>query len=173
MWFLGAALAIAVLGGGWDAFTGRIPNLMSYAGIVLGIALHTALGGWRGLGSAVLGLVIGGGIFLVFYLVRAMGAGDVKLMAAVGCLAGAPKVLEIAFASAITGGLLALGYMVYHRRIRATLSNMVHVLQFHWAHGAQSHPEINLSNPNALRMPYGLAIAAGVLYSFCVTFAGR
>jgi prepilin peptidase CpaA len=173
VWFLGAALVVAILGAGWDAATGRIPNPISYSGMLAGLALHSALGGWAGLGSAFLGLVIGGGIFLVFYLIHAMGAGDVKLMAAVGCVAGAAKVLEIALAGAIGGGLLAIGYMVYHRKIRATLENVVHLLQFHRMHGAQSHPELNLSNPQAVRMPYGVAIATGALYSFCVTFLGR
>jgi prepilin peptidase CpaA len=173
VWFLGVALIVALLGAGWDATSGRIPNLISYSGIVLGLVLHIAAARWSGLASAFLGMVIGGGIFLDFFLIHAMGAGDVKLMAAVGCLAGFSKVLEIALASAITGGLLAIGYMVYHRKFRATLGNVVHLLQFHWTHGAQTHPEINLSNPEAIRMPYGIAIAAGVLYSFCVAFAGR
>jgi prepilin peptidase CpaA len=173
LWFLGAALAVAVLGASWDAATGRIPNAITYTGILVGIALHSVFVGWRGLGSAVLGMLVGGGIFLAFYVVRAMGAGDVKLMAAVGSLAGASKILEIALAGAIGGGFLAVGYMIYHRKVGVTLRNVIDLLQFHRMHGAESHPEINLSNPAALRMPYGIAIAAGVLYSFCMIFAGR
>ncbi len=173
VWFLGAALVIAVLGAGWDAATARIPNRLSYFGIAFGLILHAAIDRWAGIGSALLGLAIGGGIFLAFYLVRAMGAGDVKLMAGVGSIAGASKIVEIALASAIAGGVMAVGYMIYRRSIRATLVNVIHLLQFHWAHGAESHPDINLSNPSAARMPYGVAIAAGVLYSFCVTFWGR
>jgi prepilin peptidase CpaA len=68
---------------------------------------------------------------------------------------------------------MAIGYMLYHRRFRGTLANVGELLQFHVRHGAKSHPEINLSNPTAIRMPYGVAIATGSLYSFCMTLLKR
>ncbi len=102
---------------------------------------------------------------LVFYAVRAMGAGDVKLMAAIGSLVGVGHTGVVLLATAICGGVLAIGYAVYGRRVGATLRNVGSVLRFHaWA-GLQAHPELNLDNPTTLRMPYGLAIAAGTLYA--------
>jgi prepilin peptidase CpaA len=173
VWFLAAALFLAAAGAAFDVFTGRIPNQLTYGGIIIGMVFWYAMAGWRGLGMAVLGTLVGGGIFLLFYVVRAMGAGDVKLMAAVGSIAGPRKSIETVFACAIAGGLMAIGYMLYHHRIRGTLANVGELLQFHVRHGAKSHPEINLSNPTAIRMPYGVAIATGCLYSFCMTLLKR
>lgn len=173
VWSLAAALMLAGCGAVFDVFTHRIPNELTYGGIIIGMLFWCVTSGWRGLLTATLGAVIGGGIFLVFYLVRAMGAGDVKLIAAVGSIAGARNSVEIVFACAIAGGIMAVGYAVYHRQFRGALANVGELLQYHVKHGARSHPEINLSNPAAIRMPYGVAIAAGCLYSLCTTLFRR
>ncbi len=172
-WSLAAAFVLAAGGALFDVLTRRIPNQLTYGGILVGILFWSLMSGWHGLGTALLGMLVGGGIFLVFYLLGAMGAGDVKLMAAVGAMAGPRKSLEAVFACAIAGGLMAIGYMLYHNRVRATLANVGRLLHFHLRFGAKSHPEINLANPTALRMPYGVAIAAGCLYSFCATLFRR
>src|SRR5574341_698982 len=92
---LSGAAALAAIGAVWDVASGRIPNLVSYGGILAGIALRGALFGWRGLATALAGGAIGGGLFFLLYVIRGMGAGDVKLMAAVGCFVGAPAVFHV------------------------------------------------------------------------------
>jgi len=94
----------------------------------------------------------------------------VKLLAAIGSLVGPSHAIVVLLATAICGGVLAIVYAVYSRRIGATLRNVGLVLQFHSSSGIQAHPELNLDNPSALRMPYGLAIAAGTLYAFLGTW---
>lgn len=101
---------------------------------------------------------------MLFHLVRAMGAGDVKLATALGCvvgLAGSPRLM---FATALAGGALAVVFIVASGRILETLRNTLGVVAFHAQHGLQSHPVVNLDNPGAVRMPYGLAFAAGTLF---------
>ena len=160
------ALALAAAAAVCDVRQGRIPNWLTYPGILFGVALRGLLLGWKGAGSAVLGCLLAGGVFLLFYLVRAMGAGDVKLAAAIGSMLGPADAVVMLLATALCGGGLAIVYAVYRNRIRATVMNLGAVLRFHaWA-GMQAHPELNLDNPVALRMPYGLAIAAGTLYVF-------
>ena len=160
------ALALAITAAVLDVQQHRIPNWLTYPGIVLGLVLRGLLFGWKGLGSAVVGCLLAGGIMFVFYAVRAMGAGDVKLMAAIGSLVGPRHAVVVLLATAICGGVMAIIYAVYRRRLGATLRNVGSVLRFHaWA-GLQAHPELNLDNPTTLRMPYGLAIAAGTLYAF-------
>lgn len=161
-----AALVIAAIAAVVDARERRIPNWLTYPGIVGGVLLHGLLQGWKGMGSALAGCLLAGGIFLLFYLVRAMGAGDVKLVAAIGSLLGPADAIVMLLATAICGGVLATAYAVYRRRIRDTLLNVGGALQFHARAGLQVHPELNLDNPATLRMPYGLAIAAGTLYVF-------
>ncbi len=164
------ALAVAVIAACIDVRQHRIPNWVTYPGIAMGILLRWSWLGWRGLGSALAGCLIAGGVMFVFYLVRAMGAGDVKLLGAIGSLVGPRHAIAVLIATAICGGVLAIVYAIYKRRIGATLSNVGSVLQFHAASGMQTHPELNLDNPSALRMPYGLAIAAGTLYGFLGTW---
>ncbi len=95
------AIAAAV----WDVRQHRIPNWLTLPGVVAGIVLRSALLGWKGFGSAVAGCVLGGGVLLLFYMIRAMGAGDVKLMAAIGSLVGPSQAMNIVLATAICGGL--------------------------------------------------------------------
>jgi len=160
------ALAVALVAAVVDVREHRIPNWLTYSAIVLGLILRGVLSGWKGLLSALAGCLLAGGIMFLFYAVRAMGAGDVKLLAAIGALVGPRQAVAVLLATAIFGGVLAIAYALYRRRTLATLKNVASVLRFHaWA-GFQSHPELNLDNPAALRMPYGLAIALGTLYTF-------
>lgn len=166
IYFLAGALAVAVTGATWDVFTYRIPNVLTYTAMLVGIASHIVLEGWLGILKGSAGLLLGGGIFLVLYLLRTMGAGDVKLMAAVGAFAGWPKIVEIALYSAIAGGIFALIVAVLKGRLRKTLSNLLDLVRFHSAVGAEVHPTLNLENPEALRFAYGVAIFAGTLVEF-------
>ena len=162
------ALALSITAAVFDVQQHRIPNWLTYPGIVSGLVLRGVLFGWKGLGSAFEGLLLAGGIMFVFYMVRAMGAGDVKLMAAIGSLVGPGHAIAVLLGTAISGGVMAIVYAIYRRRMWATLRNLGSVLRFHaWA-GLQAHPELNLDNPTALRMPYGLAIATGTLYAFLI-----
>ena len=168
---LSTALALAVAAAAaLDVEQRRIPNWLTYPGIILGVLLRGLLLGWGGAASALAGSVLAGGIFLLFYVVHAMGAGDVKLVAAIGSLLGPTDAVVMLLATAMCGGMLALVYALYRKRIRATFANVATALQFHAASGLRAHPQLNLDNPVALRMPYGLAIAAGTLYVFLITW---
>lgn len=160
------ALAVAVAAAVIDVQQRRIPNWLTYSAMVMGLLLRAYYFGWRGLLTAVGGCLLAGGIVFVFYAVRAMGAGDLKLLAAIGSMVGPHFAIITLLATAIAGGVLALIYVAYRGRMRATFVNVGSVMKFHAWGGLQAHPELNLDNPVALRMPYGLAIAAGTLYTF-------
>lgn len=163
---LAVALVLASIGAVIDVQQHRIPNWLTYPGIILGVMLRGLLFGWKGLSGAAVGCLLAGGIMFIFYAVRAMGAGDVKLMAAIGSLVGPRHAVAVLLATAVCGGVMAVLYALSRRRLGATVRNLGSVLRFHaWA-GLQAHPELNLDNPGTLRMPYGLAIAAGTLYAF-------
>jgi Flp pilus assembly protein protease CpaA len=110
------------------------------------------------------GALLFGGVFLLFHIARAMGAGDVKLAGAMGCIAGLPGSLQLMVATVFAGGALAFIYMVVSGREMQTLRNTFNVIAFHARHGVRAHPLLNLENPGALRMPYALAFATGTLY---------
>ena len=164
------ALALAVAAAVMDVQQHCIPNWLTYPGMALGVVLRWLFFGWKGLGSALTGCLLAGAIVFLFYMIRAMGAGDVKLLAAIGSIVGPSHAVVVLLATAVCGGVLAIVYAVYSRRVGETLRNVGAVLQFHSSSGIQAHPEFNLDNPSALRMPYGLAIAAGTLYTFLGTW---
>jgi prepilin peptidase CpaA len=110
------------------------------------------------------GILLGGGIFFVFFLVHGMGAGDVKMMAAVGAWVGPHGTLRVLIATALAGGVLAVVYMVFYKRVGSTFRNVFVLLRFHLLSGVRPHPELNLQAPATIRVPYGLAIAVGTLY---------
>ena len=144
----------------------RIPNWLTYPAILMGVLLRAHLWGLNGVFTALGGGLLSAGIVFVFYAVRAMGGGDLKLMAAIGAVSGPRYALVSLLATAIAGGVLAIIYAVYRSKLLATLGNTGELVKFHVAGGMQVHPDLNLDNPDALRMPYGLAIAAGSLYTF-------
>ena len=165
---LSCALALTLGAAVIDVQQQRIPNWLTYPGIVTGIFLRSIFFGWKGLLAALAGCVFAGGVMFLFYLLRAMGAGDVKLLAAVGSLVGPQHAVEVLLATAVAGGLLALLVAFFKRQLIQTLRNVASVISFHFWSGLRSHPDLNLENPAAARMPYGLAIAVGTLY-VCVT----
>ena len=162
------ALAVATAAAVMDVQQHRIPNWLTYPGMLAGVLLRSYYFGWDGLLTALGGCLLAGGVVFVFYAVRAMGAGDLKLLAALGSLVGPRYAITILLATAIAGGVLALVYAATRGRTRETLTNVGSVMKFHAWGGLHAHPDINLDNPAALRMPYGLAIAAGTLYTFAV-----
>jgi prepilin peptidase CpaA len=158
------ALVVSIVAGITDVRQRRIPNRLTYTAILAGLAMQTALYGWRGLLLSAAGGLLFGGVFLFLYVVHAMGAGDVKLAAALGCIVGLSGTAPLMFTIAITGGVLAVLHMIYYGRVVETLRNTVSVLGFHMHFGWKTHPVANLENPAAARMPYGLATAGGTLY---------
>ena len=167
------AAALAVCAAVTDVRERRIPNRLTYSALLVGLALQVALHGWRGLLLGFGGALLFGGVFFLFHIVRAMGAGDVKLAAALGCIIGPAASWQLMFATAVAGGALAIVYMVVSGRILETLRNTFWVVAFHAQHGFQTHPTVNLDNPGAVRMPYGLAFAAGTLYWAFFSQLGR
>jgi len=167
------AVALAVTAAVFDVRERRIPNRLTYPAMIIGPVVQGLFFGWKGLLVSLAGGLIFGGFFLLFYLVRAMGAGDVKLAAAIGFMVGLPAGLQVMFATALSGGLFAIIQMLRGGRFFATLRSTASVAQHHVRRGLESHPEVNLDNPKALRLPYGLAFATGTLYWAAISVLGR
>jgi prepilin peptidase CpaA len=172
MMYLSAALLSAGIGSVYDVRAARIPNALTGPSVLLGMMLHLACGGWSDLAHALLAGVIGGGVFLVFFLVGGMGAGDVKLMAAVGCLAGLGSLSTIMIATVLVGGVLALLIAASRGRFRETLANVSSLASHCQERGLERHEELNLANAHTLRMPYAVPIAAGCLIALSTLVTG-
>ena len=141
----------------------RIPNTLSFGGVALGLGLQGWVAGASGLLAGAGGLGVGLVILLPFYLARGMGAGDVKLMAAVGTFLGPAHTLLAGGLSLIVGGLLAVLVLVVHGELLSTLCRygaMVKTLIYShtWCYVPPEPGEAA-----AMRMPYAIAIAGGTL----------
>jgi prepilin peptidase CpaA len=143
----------------------RIPNWLVLAGLLAGLAGNALLAGWSGLRLAGLGIGLAFLIYIPLYAIRAMGAGDAKLMAAVGALAGPGPWLLIFFATALVGGLLAIVFVVSKGRVRTTLSNVVFMLQelASFRPPYARNPELDVRDPRAARLPHSVSVAVGCI----------
>ena len=145
-----------------DLATRRIPNRLLLAGLAGALFLH-ALSAEPGaaLLSASGGMLLGLAIFLPFYLVRGMAAGDVKMMAVVGFFTGPAEAFQIAIFTWCAGGVMALLLILLRGRVRLTLVNLGHL--FSGLIGPRTTSSDNTLPQSAGSMPYGLAIAAGTV----------
>ena len=168
-----ATLICATIGAVYDVRSRRVPNFVTLPAIVFGLLLHFTLGGWRQLGSAAAAGLICGLVFLVFHLAGGMGAGDVKLITAAGCIAGLPLIGYLLILTSLAGGVMAIGLALYRRQLKETIGNMCALAVHHKTAGLTPHPEFNISNAQTLRLPYALAIAAGSALSLCLLIVQR
>ena len=159
--YLVLASLCALAGAAFDVKSRRIPNFITGPTFLFGLALHLVLDGWHGFGSAFAAALVCGFIFLIFYLAGGMGAGDVKLIAAVGCVAGLPNSSYLLVLTALTGGVMAIALALWRGRFREMIGNVGSLASHHKQEGLKPHPELNVRNTATLRLPYGLAIAAG------------
>lgn len=150
----------------------RIPNRLVLAILCAGLLTHllgpaNEGGGlfsyWPGaLGAkgALFGGLTGLALFLPLYALRAMGAGDVKLMAGIGSFAGTADTLSLALFMFAMGGLVAVARMVWTGATRRVMGNLM-LIFMPLVHGGSR--AFDPATQSADRMPYALAMAAGLL----------
>jgi prepilin peptidase CpaA len=146
-----------------DIRTRRIPNELTatMAGVGVGLAASGASG--VPLWASVLGFVVGLALMMPGHLLGATGAGDVKLMAAVGAIIGPSLVISAFLFTAIAGGLLALAVATRRRRLTATLAGTGRLMA-----GSAEAREMLRAAPATNRFAYGPAIAVGSIMAALV-----
>jgi len=154
------ALAAAAL---WDWKYRKIPNLITFPLAIASLGYHGATRGMPGLLFSLGGLALGIAVLILFYLQGGMGAGDVKLMGAVGSALGPLGVLNAFLLAALAGGLYAVILLAAFRRQRPLLiSRSWYRVRALLANGmlAAGPAEKDTDMP---RLCYGIAIAVGTL----------
>lgn len=165
---LGLILLLAVIG---DLRRRRIPNSLTLPGVVLGISLLGLEAGWGGLWSGITGTLTGAGLLFLPFALGGMGAGDVKLMAAVGAFGGPVFAFRAFLAAALIGGAASFFALLRMGRLAPTLRTAL------WDCAALIAPAIPFiplpqrpaggdSEPRADAIPYGVAIALGAVISW-------
>jgi prepilin peptidase CpaA len=100
-------------------------------------------------------------------LLRGLGAGDWKLMGAVGAMLGPVLLLFVLFGSILACGLMAVAHMMRTGRVVETLRNLWVLLKGFLSFGLRAHPQISLDNPKLMKLPFGVAVAVTTLICFC------
>ncbi len=158
-----AVLALGAAAAATDCATRRVPNALTFGAAAVAIAFGGATEGVNGVGWSVAGWMVGVLLFLPLFALRAMGGGDIKLLAAFGAWVGPALVCWVAIYGAIAGGLMAVPLVLWRGRLRATIVNIWGIVTWWRLSGPKPHPVVTLDNPDAARMPYALPIALGAL----------
>jgi prepilin peptidase CpaA len=142
----------------FDLRTRRIPNWLCAAGLIGGFICQTTREAALGAGLALL-------IYIPLFALRAVGGGDVKLMAAVGSLAGPKAWIAIFLITALAGGVIALIMIAVKGRTARTLHNVGILLTelAHFRAPYRAEQELDVTNGQGLRLPHGCTIAVGAL----------
>jgi prepilin peptidase CpaA len=146
-----------------DVRTRRIPNWLTFGATILALLFHGATAGTSGLATSVGGWMLGAALFFPVFALRGMGAGDVKLLAAVGAWLGPLPVAWVALVTTIAGGAVALVVSLMHGYLRTAVTNLW-MLLMHWRiSGIQPLPAVTLEGGRGPRLAYAVPIAIGTV----------
>ncbi len=139
-----------------DLRTRRIPNALTASMAAVGVGFAATGISGMSIGASLVGLALGLALMLPGHFLGATGAGDVKLMGAVGAVVGPGMVVSAFLFTAIAGGVLAVAVAVQRQRLAATIAGTGRLI----AAPAEAHQDIRSATP-ARRFAYGPAIAIG------------
>ena len=159
IWVLASAFSLIA---GWtDWRSRRIPNWLTVPGLVVGVLANFIIFGWPGCKLALLGAGLGLLLLLPFVALRSLGAGDWKLVGALGAFLGPQRLLLVLLGTFLVNGIMAVGLIIWKRRVWRTLRNLASMagslLTFN-----MPGPEVSLDNPESLKIPFGVGVAITV-----------
>ncbi len=165
--YLISILAIATM---WDIRFHKIPNWLTFPSMIVAVFYHTVSRGADGFSFSLLGIAAGMAVFIFPYLMKGMGAADVKLMGAIGGFVGVRGVLLASLWTALAGGLYAVGLLLYHAHVKKVIRPYLST-----ACPYTSDKTTLVTSEVKGKKPclyYGVAIAVGTLLSMAVKIPG-
>jgi prepilin peptidase CpaA len=155
-----------------DLRSRRIPNALTFPAMALGLVYHLVTGGPTMLLQSAEGMMLGLGLFMIPYLMGGMGAGDAKLMGALGALVGPWAIANICLFTALAGGIYALGIIIVRRESKHYIMSGLASL---WVLAATRNLSL-ISMPRKEGMPrlcYAVAIALGTVFYMALALSGH
>lgn len=150
-----------------DIKSRKILNIITLPTIIFGFVYNFYISGFEGFLFSGKGFLVGLCVLMIPYLLGGMGAGDVKLMAAIGALMGTSFVFYSFIYTALIGGLIGLLLIIKKRG----LINSTKALLFNLIYFRSSLGSIMMSNDknSSISFAYGIAIVLG---TFCTLIWG-
>ncbi len=163
LFYLISLLLVAAV---WDLRFHKIPNWLTFPSMIVAIFYHSGSGGTAGFLFSLLGIGAGMAFFIIPYSMGGMGAGDVKLMGAIGGLLGVQGILQAALWTALVGGLYAAALLIYHSYLnKATRPSLSTACPYTFEKTMPVTSEVKGKKPC---LYYGIAIAVGTFLSMVV-----
>lgn len=156
-WMTGGAVLVCGLATYEDLRKRRIPNAITLPALGLALCLHGATQAGQGLLLSALGAVVAGAMLLPGYFLRATGAGDVKLLMAVGAFLGWPMALMAGLLSLVVGGICGLAFALFKGRIGPVLAKSLGLAR--WMAMKAAGAPLERPGTSGLKFPFGVAIA--------------
>lgn len=172
LYMLTTAVAVSVFALITDLRSRKIPNALTFSAVTVGLVYHLATGGGTMLLQSAGGMLLGLALFMIPYLMGGMGAGDVKLIAALGAMLGPRAIANICLFTALAGGIYALGVILLRRENKIVLKFGITSL---WIHAAtQKLFHLSMSRMEGMpRLYYAAAIAAGTTIYTVLVLTGQ
>ena len=165
IWMLALALVLSAAWTDWR--THKIPNWLTVPALLLGPTVHTLIAGWPGAKTSLEGAGLAMGLLLPLVLLRGLGAGDWKLMGALGAFLGPVLLLFVLLGSVLVAGLMGIVQVMRTRRVKETMRNLSVLVRGFLSFGLRKNPQISLDNPGLLKLPFGVAVAAATVICYC------
>ena len=146
-----------------DLMSRRIPNVLTFGASGAALVFWTWTAGLSGLGLGLAGWVVGCALFLPWFILGGMGAGDVKLLAALGAWLGPRDALWLALCAGLAGGVFGVAVSLVAGYFRESVSNLWGLLMFWRVAGVQPLPELTLASARGPRLPYAIPITVGAV----------
>lgn len=165
LWFSAIGLS---LGAGWSDWRNRrIPNWLTVSGLVFGVVVNLLLYGQAGARAAFEGAGMGLALLLPVVLLRGLGAGDWKLMGALGALLGPKRIVLLLFSAILLAGVAAVVMVTRKHRWGATVRNLRDLIFGFAVFGLRPNPQIQLGNTALLSLPFGSIVAVATPLCCC------
>jgi prepilin peptidase CpaA len=165
-------LVATLIAAATDVWSFKVYNALTLPVMLSGLVYHGVIGGWSGLGHSVLGLAFGFTLLLLFYAMGGMGAGDVKLMAAIGAWLGMPLTFYVFIASALAGGVYAVVLLVLSGGIQEAVIHMqilwlrMTALGRHLGADDRIEAEVKRDDRRKRLVPFAAMVAVGVIATY-------
>ena len=154
-----------------DVSCRKIPNWAVSIAALCGLCGNFYWYGFAGFINSILGFLCAFVIYILLYLLQGRGAGDLKLMAAIGAITGFPNWFYLWIVSSIFGGVIVVGYLLLRGGLVRAVKNALFIIfeLIRFRSPSLSRPELAISNAKAVTIPHALVVAVGTFVYLWLT----